>query len=45
LIHGDIRDATALEAAFSNYDIDAVMHFAALAYIGESVVIDLAPRA
>jgi UDP-glucose 4-epimerase len=38
LIEGDIRNATALEAAFSTYKIDAVMHFAALAYVGASFV-------
>jgi UDP-arabinose 4-epimerase len=37
LIEGDIRDAAALEAVFSTQCIDAVMHFAALAYVGESV--------
>src|SRR5262245_28719111 len=37
LIEGDIRDASALDAAFSAYRFDAVMHFAALAYVGESV--------
>ena len=37
LIEGDIRDATALDAAFAQNSIDAVMHFAALAYVGESV--------
>jgi UDP-arabinose 4-epimerase len=37
LIEGDIRDAGALDAAFSAHRIDAVMHFAALAYVGESV--------
>jgi UDP-arabinose 4-epimerase len=37
LIEGDIRDAAALDAAFAAYRIDAVMHFAALAYVGESV--------
>src|SRR6516165_8643618 len=37
LIEGDIRDATALDAVFSAYRFDAVMHFAALAYVGESV--------
>jgi UDP-glucose-4-epimerase GalE len=37
LIEGDIRDAAALNAIFSTYRIDAVMHFAALAYVGESV--------
>ena len=37
LIEGDIRDASALDAVFSEYRFDAVMHFAALAYVGESV--------
>ena len=37
LIEGDIRDASVLDAAFSKYRFDAVMHFAALAYVGESV--------
>src|SRR5205823_3882018 len=37
LIQGDIRDAAALDAVFAAYRIDAVMHFAALAYVGESV--------
>jgi UDP-arabinose 4-epimerase len=37
LIEGDVRDAAALDAVFSAYRIDAVMHFAALAYVGESV--------
>ena len=37
LIKGDIRDAAALNAVFAAYRIDAVMHFAALAYVGESV--------
>jgi UDP-arabinose 4-epimerase len=37
LIEGDIRDAERLDAVFSTYQIDAVMHFAALAYVGESV--------
>jgi UDP-arabinose 4-epimerase len=37
LITGDIRNADALDAIFSNHRIDAVMHFAALAYVGESV--------
>jgi UDP-glucose 4-epimerase len=38
LIEGDIRNASALDAVFSAYRFDAVMHFAALAYVGESVV-------
>jgi UDP-glucose 4-epimerase len=37
LFEGDIRDAAALDAVFSGYRFDAVMHFAALAYVGESV--------
>src|SRR5271169_3728964 len=37
LIRGDIRDHAALDAVFSARRIDAVMHFAALAYVGESV--------
>src|SRR5262245_3594637 len=37
LAEGDIRDASALDAVFSAYRFDAVMHFAALAYVGESV--------
>src|SRR5215467_11364874 len=37
MIEGDIRDASALDAVFSAYKIDAIMHFAALAYVGESV--------
>lgn len=37
LIEGDIRDAAALDAVFRAHRVDAVMHFAALAYVGESV--------
>jgi UDP-glucose-4-epimerase GalE len=37
LIEGDIRDAAALDAVFSTHRFDAVIHFAALAYVGESV--------
>src|SRR5262245_31797818 len=37
LIEGDIRNATALDAVFSAHHFDAVMHFAALACVGESV--------
>ena len=37
LIEGDIRNAAELDAAFSAYRFDAVMHFAALAYVAESV--------
>jgi UDP-arabinose 4-epimerase len=39
LIEGDIREAAALDAAFAAYRVDAVMHFAALAYVGESVTV------
>jgi UDP-glucose-4-epimerase GalE len=38
LIEGDIRDASALARVFSEYRIDAVMHFAGLAHVGESIV-------
>ena len=34
-ISGDIRDAGALDSALANLKIDAVMHFAALAHVGE----------
>ena len=37
LIEGDIRDSAALDAVFKARHFDAVMHFAALAYVGESV--------
>jgi UDP-glucose-4-epimerase GalE len=37
LEEGDIRDGPRLDAAFARHRIDAVMHFAALAYVGESV--------
>lgn len=37
LIEGDIRDSEALKAAFTTHKVEAVMHFAALAYVGESV--------
>jgi UDP-arabinose 4-epimerase len=37
LIIGDIRDANTLDATFAAQRLDAVMHFAALAYVGESV--------
>jgi UDP-arabinose 4-epimerase len=37
LMNGDIRDAAVLDAVFAANRIDAVMHFAALACVGESV--------
>jgi UDP-glucose-4-epimerase GalE len=37
LIVGDLRDGAALKAAFTAYRFDAVLHFGALAYVGESV--------
>jgi UDP-glucose 4-epimerase len=37
LIEGDIRDTTALQKVFDSYDIDAVIHFAGLKAVGESV--------
>ncbi|MCQ9615600.1 UDP-glucose 4-epimerase GalE [Paenalcaligenes niemegkensis] len=36
-IEGDIRDATVLARVFCDYRIDAVMHFAGLKAVGESV--------
>lgn len=37
LIQGDICDKECLHALFSRYQIDAVMHFAALTDVGESI--------
>jgi UDP-glucose 4-epimerase len=37
LIVGDLNDSNLLADIFSSYQIDAVMHFAAFAYVGESV--------
>ncbi|NUP07123.1 MAG: UDP-glucose 4-epimerase GalE [Polyangiaceae bacterium] len=37
LVVGDIGDRTALDDVFGRYSIDAVVHFAAFAYVGESV--------
>lgn len=36
-IQGDISDVNLLDTIFSTYDIDTVLHFAAYAYVGESV--------
>jgi len=37
LVVGDTNDRVLLDKLFSDYDISAVMHFAAYAYVGESV--------
>ncbi|MBN6743004.1 NAD-dependent epimerase/dehydratase family protein, partial [Acidithiobacillus sp. MC6.1] len=37
LIAGDLADQNLLEETFSSYRIDAVLHFAALSQVGESV--------
>ena len=37
LVEGDLHDTQRLSAVFDTHDIKAVMHFAALAYVGESV--------
>lgn len=36
-VNGDLTQMSDLETVFSNYAIDAVIHFAAFAYVGESV--------
>jgi UDP-glucose 4-epimerase len=36
-IEGDISDTSLLEEIFEKYDVDAVMHFSAFTYVGESV--------
>lgn len=36
-VKGDLANPDALEAVFQTYDIDAVFHFAAFTYVGESV--------
>lgn len=36
-VEGDLANETDIEAVFSAYKIDAVFHFAAYAYVGESV--------
>jgi len=40
-VYGDIRDKKALEAIFSKFSIDAVIHFAGLKAVGESVEMPL----
>jgi UDP-glucose 4-epimerase len=37
LIEGDLHDRALLESIFARHSVDAVMHFAAFAYVGESV--------
>ena len=37
LVEGDLHDTQTMDRLFQEHDIDAVMHFAALAYVGESV--------
>jgi UDP-arabinose 4-epimerase len=37
LVEGDVGDRTRIIAALQQYEISAVMHFAAFAYVGESV--------
>ncbi|MFV8819158.1 UDP-glucose 4-epimerase GalE [Haliea sp. E17] len=41
LIEGDIREAVVLDRLFGEYAIDAVMHFAGLKAVGESVELPL----
>lgn len=41
-VEGDVRDAQALDQLFQSYDIQAVMHFAGLKAVGESVAMPLA---
>jgi UDP-glucose 4-epimerase len=38
LIVGDIKDRNLLDNLFNKYNIEAVIHFAAYAYVGESIV-------
>jgi UDP-glucose 4-epimerase len=40
-VEGDIRDANCLDTLFSDYDIAAVIHFAGLKAVGESVTMPL----
>ncbi len=37
LVYGDVRDTNSVRKAIEAHDIDAVIHFAAFAYVGESV--------
>ena len=38
LVIGDLKNINEIEAVFDKYEIDAVFHFAAYAYVGESVI-------
>ncbi|MBD1573577.1 UDP-glucose 4-epimerase GalE [Vibrio sp. S17_S38] len=40
-IEGDVRDKSALDKVFSQYDIESVIHFAGLKAVGESVSMPL----
>jgi UDP-glucose 4-epimerase len=42
LVTGDIRDAAVLDCVFAEHSIDAVIHFAGLKAVGESVTMPLA---
>src|SRR5215217_2413748 len=37
LIEGDLADCALIQTVLSDYDIQAVVHFAASAYVGESI--------
>lgn len=37
-IHGDLLDPYSLQQVFSKYAVDEVVHFAAFAYVGESIL-------
>jgi UDP-glucose 4-epimerase len=37
-VEGDIRDGNLIDEIFATAPIDAVLHFAALAYVGDSVI-------
>ena len=37
-VHGDIRDAALVQKLFADYDIDAVVHFAAESHVDRSII-------
>lgn len=39
LVVGDLNDCSALQHLFEQYHVDAILHFAALAYVGESTIL------